>query len=169
MSQVIKTIPEEVVPYLSENNRLDLIDFVSSNMKAEVRNLLDGKTELTKLTEREATLKLSEAVSMDFRLLDVSQPVDSAQQILCMIKTYGVGECESELSFFSLNWKPLRTADYISLPDELFMAEFDGQDTQTSLIVSLHHPFDQVALSEQKERPKELMKFKWSGNIFKKY
>jgi len=168
MSQMIKTMPEKVAPYLSENNRLDLIDFVNSNMKAEVRNQLDGKTELTKLTDREATLKLSEAVSMDFRLLDLSQPVDSAQQILCMIKTYRSGDGESEICFFSLDWKPLRTAEFISLPDELFMAEFDGQDEQT-LTVTIHHPFDQVASPEQEKMSEVLMKFKWNERMFNKH
>jgi hypothetical protein len=72
MSQVLKQIPASIVPYLSENNKLDMIDFLDSNMKAEVTNMLEGKTELQKLTERTAVLQLNEATRLDLRLLDVS-------------------------------------------------------------------------------------------------
>ena len=40
MRDVFKQIPDSLVPYLSQNNRLDFIDFLDSNMKAEVRNKL---------------------------------------------------------------------------------------------------------------------------------
>ena len=56
MSQVLKQMPDSLVPYLSENNKLDMIDFLDSKMKAEVHNLLDGKTELITLTERDGFL-----------------------------------------------------------------------------------------------------------------
>ena len=35
MRDVFKQIPDSLVPYLSQNNRLDFIDFLDSNMKAE--------------------------------------------------------------------------------------------------------------------------------------
>ena len=37
-------MPDTVIPYLSRNNRLDFVDFMDSNMKAEVTNALGGKS-----------------------------------------------------------------------------------------------------------------------------
>ena len=39
---VFKQMPDSLMPYLSQNNRLDFIDFLDANMKAEVKNRLGG-------------------------------------------------------------------------------------------------------------------------------
>ena len=38
-------MPDEVIPYLTKTNRLDCIDFMESNMKAEVRRLIEYEAE----------------------------------------------------------------------------------------------------------------------------
>lgn len=168
MSQVFKTMPNEVVPYLSENNRLDLIDFIASNMNAEVTNLLDGKTKLTKLTEDGASLLLNEAVRMDLRLLNVSDTIDNARQIICMIRTYRGGECGSQVSFYSVGWKKLKTSDFITLPNEIFSAEFLENAEDINLVLTFNHPLDKVASEDQREAPKELRKYNWDRKTFNK-
>ena len=42
MRDVFRQMPDSIVPYLTENNRLDFIDFIDSNMKAEVTNAFGG-------------------------------------------------------------------------------------------------------------------------------
>lgn len=39
---IFKQMPDSLMPYLSQNNRLDFIDFLDSHMKAEVRNTFGG-------------------------------------------------------------------------------------------------------------------------------
>lgn len=167
MSQVFKTMPAEVVPYLTENNRLDLIDFMASNMKAEVTNQLQGKTRLTKLTDGEASIQLNDAVKMDLRLLTVSDTIDNAHQIICMIRTYDNGDCGSKVSFYSVGWKKLNTSDFIHLPDDIFVVEFEDKTENTGLILTLHHPLDKVANEDQKEVSKTLKKYNWDAEKFK--
>ncbi len=167
MSQVFKTMPESIVPYLSENNRLDLIDFVSSNMKAEVNNRLDGKTELTKLTDSEASLKLNQSVKMELLLLDVDELVDSAKQIICMIRTYKNGDCGSHISFYSAEWKKLKTSDYIEIPESVFVADFESFSENPVLILTFNHPFDKPTIEDQNKVDKTLMKFNWNKRTFK--
>ena len=48
---VFRQMPDSLMPYLSTNNRLDFIDFLDSNMKAEVKNQFDGKSEMTVMTD----------------------------------------------------------------------------------------------------------------------
>ncbi len=167
MSHVFKTMPENIVPYISENNRLDLVDFVASNMKAVVNNLLDGKTELTKLTDSEASLKLNESVKIELRLLNVSQPIDSANQIICMIHTFNNGEIGSQISFYTIGWRKLATSDYISLPDEVFVADFEFQNNNPILVLTFNYPFDKPASDDQKELSKALIKYNWDKITFK--
>lgn len=45
MRDVIKQMPDTLVPYLKQNARLDFIDFMDSDMKAEVNNDLGGKSQ----------------------------------------------------------------------------------------------------------------------------
>ena len=44
-----RAMPDSLMPYLSKNNRLDFIDFLDSNMKAEVKNALGGTSEMLSL------------------------------------------------------------------------------------------------------------------------
>ncbi len=176
MSQVLKQMPDSVVPYLSENNKLDLIDFLDSNMKAEVRNQLEGKTELLSLgktellslTEHAAVLQLNEATRLDFRLLDVAEPIDSANQILCLISTYGSDIRDSQLTFYSAGWRKLDAAPYITLPAEMFTASFSDDEKQPVLTLTMAHPLDRPANEEQKPLKETLTNLKWNGKTFNK-
>lgn len=166
MSQVLKQMPESVVPYLSANNRLDLIDFVDSNMKAEVHNLFDGKTELVKLTPQYAAFSLNEAVRMEIRLLDVFEPVDSANQLICLVRTYGSGDVQdSQVEFYSVNWRKLDTATYIELPDTMFTAALN--ENSSTITLTIASPLDRPVSEEQKAPEKVLTSFEWDGKIFK--
>ena len=46
--EVFQRMPATMLPYLTENNKLDFIDFIDSGMKAEIRNELGGKSEQSK-------------------------------------------------------------------------------------------------------------------------
>ena len=168
MSQVLKQMPDSLVPYLSENNKLDLIDFLDSNMKAEVHNQLEGKTELVSMTERSAVLQLNEATRLDFRLLDVAEPVDSASQIVCLISTYGTDVRDSQLTFYSTRWRKLDATPYITLPAEMFTASFSDDEKQPVLTLTMAHPLDRPANEEQKPLKEILTSLKWDSKTFNK-
>ena len=72
MRDVFKQIPDSLVPYLSQNNRLDFIDFLDSNMKAEVRNKLGGMSEMTALTDDSLSIRMSNALQVDMLLLKLA-------------------------------------------------------------------------------------------------
>ncbi len=165
MSQVFKLMPDTIVPYLSENNKLDLIDFIDSNMKAEVRNQLDGKTELTQLTDDYASLSLNEVTLLDMRLLPVSEPVDSASQIVCLVSTYGSDTRDSQIDFYSLKWRKLDATKFIQRPAQMFTAQLDSQQAQ--MVLTISNFTDQPANEEQKETEKMSFSLNWDGRKFK--
>lgn len=109
IAELFKEMPDSIMPYLTENNRLDMLDFMSANMKAEVTNLLDCKTEMTKLTADSISIKMSESMIVDILLIPIEEEYDSCHQVICLLKTYIINERPAErvASFYSLAWRPL--------------------------------------------------------------
>lgn len=160
MREVFKLMPDTIVPYLTGNNRLDLLDFMDSKMTAEVTNSLAGKTVLNSLSDRHLSLSLNEVSTMEMILLPISEPVDGANQLICMIRTYGVDIRESAMAFFSMKWRPLPSSNYIDLPREMYVAAVDP--TTAALTLTLLHQLNIPADEEQQKPDKTLTTFKWS-------
>lgn len=165
MRDVIRQMPDSLVPYLKTNARLDFIDFMDSGMKAEVSNELGGKSQLTQLTDDYASFTLNASSQLQLRLLSVDTPVDSASHILCMVRTFGVDICESTIGFYTLKWLPLPVAQYITLPTYAHRIQLSSQAPE--LTIERDVSMDRPANEEQKELEKTLIILKWNGEIFK--
>jgi hypothetical protein len=109
MRDVFKQIPDSLVPYLSQNNRLDFIDFLDSNMKAEVRNKLGGMSEMTALTDDSLSIRMSNALQVDMLLLKLDQPVDSIQQVVVFSQAFLTDSVyrDTKVLFYTPDWKLL--------------------------------------------------------------
>ena len=117
------------------------------------------------LTDSYASITLNEAHRLQLRLLDVAAPVDSCQQILCVVDTYGRDIHDSSVRFFSLRWRQLPTDRYVSLPAKTFTAELSDQ--QPTLLLNVLDYLDAPATEEQK-RPEGLqINLKWTDDTFK--
>lgn len=167
MRDVLKAMPDSMVPYLSANNLLDMIDFSDTNMDAVVTNSLGGRSQMNKLTDDFVSICLNESSDLTMRLLHVDTPVDSAQQIVCVVSTYGTDIRESTISFFSLKWKPLPVSDYIELPEDMVIATLSDQDAQ--LTYCSENGLDARANEEQKEISKQLTTLNWRGKFVKEF
>ena len=162
MREVFKQMPDSIFVYLTENNRLDFIDFIDSHMNAEVTNALGGKSRMLQLTDRFLSVRLNEASAVSMKLLPVSEPVDSASHIICMVRTFGKDIQESIVSFYSLKWKPLNAADYIQWPtNQMYVATLT--DEADILTLESVGKLDAPANEEQKEYPKTSITFNWNG------
>ncbi|MBE6260765.1 MAG: DUF3256 family protein [Prevotella sp.] len=164
---VLRTMPDTLVPYLSENNRLDMIDFMASQMDAVVTNALGGKSQMLALTDYYTSVQLSDAALLEMRLLDVSAPVDGASQIVCFVCTYGTDICQSTVRFYSLSWRQLPTADYFVQPDDLFTATLSVQEPVLTL--SFETLFDTWLEKENKEINKMSRNLKWDNRFVKEF
>ncbi len=166
MREAFQQAPQSLMPYLTENDRLDLIDFLDSGMKAEVTNQLGGKSELLRLTDRFLSLKLSQGLSMKMLLLDSPEPVDSVTQVICLVRTYGIDCRESTVQFYSMKWRQLLTADYMeALPQETFLADLDEQETL--LTVQPGCDIETKAVEEHQNEDKWAFKYKWNQKFVK--
>lgn len=167
MRDMFKQMPDSLTPYLTANNRLDFMDFIDSNMNAEISNSLGGKSKMLKLTDQYAEIILNEASSMTMLLLPVSVPVDSTSQILCMIRTYGKDVKESTVDFYSAKWRRLQTSDYLTPVQDMMLATVD--EATHSLTLTPISQLDPPANEEQKVIAKPQMKLKWEGKFVNEY
>ena len=109
MGDVFAAMPDSLIPYLSSNNRLDLVDFANANMKAEVNNAFDESTVLDQLTDNYMKLRLNGKVSVEMRLRKVdSLLTDSSSFEVFVVTTYRSAESQhSKIERFTAKWMPL--------------------------------------------------------------
>lgn len=118
MRDVFLSMPDSLLPYLSQSNRLDLLDYYDARMRAEVVNDLQGHSLLVAMSADSLALKLNGQHDVVLYLLDSSEPVDSSTQVVAVFHAYrlSTGEEDRVLSFFSHRWTPLPAMP--SLPAE---------------------------------------------------
>ena len=162
MRDVLKSMPDSIIPLLSENNRLDMIDFMDSNMSAEVTNVLNGKSSMPVLNDRYTKILLTESSVVEMLLLETQTQVDSVNQVLCIVKTFGTDIKESTIDFYSVKGRRLKTEDYMVQPDaDIWAATWNDQDAVMTItpVTALDPP----ANEEQENIEKPLINLKWDG------
>ena len=109
LRDVFRQIPDSLVPSLTVNNRLDFIDFMDSNMKAVVRNRLDGISEMTALTDDSLSIRMSDALRVDMLLLKLDTPVDTIQDVVVFAETFLTDSIygETVVKFYTPDWQQI--------------------------------------------------------------
>ena len=104
---VFKQMPDSLMPYLTTNNRLDFIDFIDSDMKAEVANMTGGVSEMTALTDDSLSIRMSDGLRVDMLLLDLDEPLDSIRQVVIFVETFLVDSIygESVCKTYTTDWQ----------------------------------------------------------------
>ena len=112
MRDVFRQMPDSLMPYLTQNNRLDFIDFIDSDMKAEVTNMMGGVSEMTALTDDSLSIHMSDALRVDMLLLDLDEPVDTIRQVVVFVETFLTDSIygESVSKTYSVDWQPVTKA-----------------------------------------------------------
>ena len=132
MKSVFISMPDSIAPLLTKVNKEDCVDFLAYDMKAEVKNRFGGVTELKVLTDDYLFLQTTANSSMEMKLL----PINDSTKVVCMIKTVCSSACDSEVHFYSSDWKQkLMTTDYLSKPEgDMFFLPVDSSDEEYALI-----------------------------------
>ena len=120
LKNLFVAMPDSLIPYLSKNNRLDFIDFMESNMKAEVTNELGGKSLMTALADDSISIQLNDACHVDLLLLNSTEEVDSTSQVIAFVRTVGLENesRESVVEFFSVKWNRLTKTPPLTATDK---------------------------------------------------
>lgn len=123
MKEMFVSMPDSVAPLLTKVNREDCIDFLASDMKAEIKNRFGKPSELKKLTDDYLFMQITPQSSMEMKLL----PLNDSVKVVCMVRTACASACDSEVRFYSTGWEELAAHDFVQLPSvEAFYASADS-------------------------------------------
>lgn len=182
------SMPDSLLPVLDRNLRTELVELTDMGVKSEVNSLLGENCSMDTLTADFLQVTTSSASTLQLKLLPLSQ----GDSLVCMVKTFSAPEKESEIGFYSHDWKQLDSQEYLdsalmleqcrpyfsSIPDTLSnvlvpetaveprMVYFQLFPGEESLVAGLSLP---MLTKEEKERIQLLLlqrKFKWNGKNF---
>ena len=99
LRDAFRQMPDSLMPMLTQNNRLDCLDFLDAGMKAEVRNRLGGTSVMT----------ASPALRVDMLLLPLAEPIDTVDQVIVVGETFLVDSIygETTLRYFTPTWQSI--------------------------------------------------------------
>ena len=104
---MFKAMPDSLTPYLTDNNRLDMLDFMDAKMKAVVTNQLDGETEMLFLSDDSLAVKMSDALTIELGM----EHVDTTA-VLRLKQVYRVSNDREQIvltRYDSTTWQVLTT------------------------------------------------------------
>ena len=123
------SIPESILPLLSSVNRADFVDFLESKMKAEVKNKFGGTSEMTDLTSDYIRIQMTSRSTWEMKALSVND----STKIICTVSTTCAPVCDSEVHFYTSDWKEVPSStylippvmdDYFQLPDSARLDDY---------------------------------------------
>ena len=104
MDSLFVHIPNEVLPMLVRNTRLDMLDLYNCGMKAEVENDFGGRACLLQKDSVHLLVQTSNVSRLELRVL----PSDGDTLLGC-VRTVETPAAYSQVQFFTRNWKPVRS------------------------------------------------------------
>lgn len=103
MKDLLVSMPDEVMPYLDKNMRLEFAELQEMGVVAEVKNSFGTMSVLDTLTADFIQIRMSKASTLQMKKL----PQENGDSIICLVKTFSLPEKESELYLYDQNWKAL--------------------------------------------------------------
>ena len=183
ISPFFATMPNDLLPYLSQNNRKDLIDLYKSGKTPKVENLLKETTQLKALKEDFISLQLSESSSAELKLL----PISDTTKIIALIKTVCGKACDSRIAFYTTSWKSINSStilptvsvsDFIKNPTNedllramdvpFFVYSFDAENQQLTVSLDAKNWLNKADFDKFSPDLRSSIVLKWSNGKFVK-
>ena len=127
LRDAFKAMPDALMPGLTANNRLDMMDFMDARMKASVDNKLGGRSEMTFLADDSLAIRMSDALTVEMK----RQQSDTTVTV-CMKRTYHTtaGQIQTVLTRYDASsWQPLGPTETIVSTLEEFDEKINTKDT----------------------------------------
>ena len=113
MKSVFIAMPDSITPLLTKVNKEDCVDFLDSNMKAEVTNRFGKTAEMKVLTDDYVLMQTSSVGTLEMKLLSVND----STKVVCMVKTVCAPICDSDIRFYASDWsKELDEKEFLQSP-----------------------------------------------------
>lgn len=127
MDAVFVAMPDQYVPQLENAWRKDLIDLFKTGKEARLKNTMNGFSTLKNLTSDYLLLQVTERSTVEMKLL----PLVNNTNVICMVKTVNGPVADSQVEFFTTEWKPLAASDLFTpvSPDWFIKEDADKNST----------------------------------------
>lgn len=175
-------MPDSLVPCLTSAQRADMVDPDNMRLDVKTENLLKGESWTERLTDDFLSVRLSEASSLQMKLL----PSSEGDSVLCVVRTFMGPEPESDVRVYDQSWRQLSVLalsleDCVCRPDTMSSARYDelmqmldpcllsaelSTDTQTLMV----KPYVVAVTSDEREKLSAILVqkvLKWDGLRFK--
>ena len=129
------SMPDSLVPVLTQNMRVEFTELQDMKVKAEVTTSLGDTSVMDTLTNDFMQIRLSRVCTLQLKKL----PQTGGDSIICMVRTLAAPEKESEVMFFNQQWQQLEMTHC-----------FDGEDIQGVCESLLQRP-DTMSVSRFEE------------------
>lgn len=182
--QMWTAMPDSLCRYLNRNLRLELVELKEMGVKAEVKNLLEGNSQLDTLTADYLRVRPSKAMTMELRRLPAAK-----DSVYCLLTTWQGPAAYSVVDIYNSRWQRLSSQsfdkllppDFMHKPDTMTTARYEElllvpdpclvkaslspKDNSLSLSLSL----DLITKEERKEVEALLSErtLMWDGKKFK--
>ena len=155
-------MPQEVCPVLSEYNRLEIVDNQKNDKTMQTRNLFRTFSKMEELTDDYAHLVISKNSEKEMKMLTKK---DGTRIIMVISTIFCDDTPDSSVAFYSIDWKPLRTLDYYTLPriDNFRYVTVDKVTNQLT-VTTTNAPFvlQMEGNNETKKAYSSTNTFRWS-------
>lgn len=103
MAGLFVKMPDEYMIGLEGAWRKDLVDLYQAGKEAKLQNMMQGTSQLMKLTPDYLKIQTSGRSTVELRRL----PLVNHTYIICMVTTVSAPASDSRIHFFTTDWKPL--------------------------------------------------------------
>jgi len=135
MDALFELMPDQYIPQLENAWRKDLVDLFNAGKEAKLKNTMNGFSSLKALTNNYLLLQVTESSTVEMKLL----PLINNTNVICMVTTVNGPVPDSQIRFFSPEWKLLNPTDLITLVDaDWFLKENIDKNDLSYLEASSH-------------------------------
>lgn len=191
ITDVIKSIPQELLPYINNDQRKEINAFTDERDSVEIKNALNGTTTVYTANGTFAQFNLNDITRLQIKLL----PVNDTTQIICVAKTVTRPVADSDIKFYSTDWTPIDSdfdlptsgstdsilAAFTERPDTMSLTRYEElarniepvilsanvSESDDTITFNLSIPF---TTKEESNNIKAIIRqktFKWNGKSFK--
>ena len=112
VANAFKNAPASIIPLLSTDARLDMIDYFTSNMSTPSNNTQGGKSRIDALSPESMHVILTPASELQIVALPAG-----ADSLIAIISTVNTPAPDSKISVYSADWRQNLTAKTFAEPD----------------------------------------------------
>ncbi|MCD7971966.1 MAG: DUF3256 family protein [Candidatus Azobacteroides sp.] len=124
MEQLFISMPDSLLPLLNQEKKVELTEHLKNGQEGKVVNKLQGETVLIALTDTYFFLQSTQQTTLEAKVL----PINEYYNIICLIKTCCGPACESQVSFYTPDWKPLNNTYFKGTKPEEFFNDISSEE-----------------------------------------